>query len=56
MIETSVEGGSAWLTPLGGINSSLKERERERQKKQLCSSEILHNQSINQLDNKIRLF
>src|SRR6218665_367906 len=31
MIETSGEGGSAWLTPpLGGINSSLKERERER--------------------------
>src|SRR6218665_199010 len=30
MIETSGEGGSAWLTPpLGGINSSLKERERE---------------------------
>jgi len=29
MIETSGEGGSAWLTPpLGGINSSLKERER----------------------------
>ena len=28
MIETSGEGGSAWLTPpLGGINSSLKERE-----------------------------
>ena len=31
MIETSGEGGSAWLTPpLGGINSSLKERERNR--------------------------
>src|SRR6218665_878070 len=30
MIETSGEGGFAWLaTPLGGINSSLKERERE---------------------------
>src|SRR6218665_850401 len=30
MIETSGEGGSAWLTPpLGGINSSLKENERE---------------------------
>jgi len=30
MIETSGEGGSAWLTPpLGGINSSLKERENE---------------------------
>ena len=29
MIETGGEGGSAWLTPpLGGINSSLKERER----------------------------
>ena len=29
MIETSGEGGSAWLTPpLGGINLSLKERER----------------------------
>src|SRR6218665_2278417 len=29
MIETSGEGGSAWLTPpLGGINSSLKERDR----------------------------
>ena len=29
MIETSGEGGSAWLTtPLGGINSSLKKRER----------------------------
>ena len=28
MIETSGEGGSAWLTPpLGEINSSLKERE-----------------------------
>jgi len=31
MIEISGEGGSAWLTPpLGGINSSLKEREREK--------------------------
>ena len=30
MIERRGEGGSAWLTPpLGGINSSLKERERE---------------------------
>jgi len=30
MIETSGEGGFVWLTPpLGGINSSLKERERQ---------------------------
>jgi len=38
MIETSGEGGSAWLTPpLGGINSSLKERERDRELQQwLC--------------------
>jgi len=32
MIETSGEGGSAWLTPpLGGFNSSLKERERSKE-------------------------
>ena len=31
MIETSGEGGSAWLTPpLGGINSSLEEREKRK--------------------------
>src|SRR6218665_2658096 len=33
MIETSGEGGSAWLTPpLGGINSSLKEKKKKKKK------------------------
>ena len=38
MIETSGEGGSAWLTPpLGGINSSLKERESVKGKVRIQS-------------------